>query len=61
MPVEFKCADIGADTCREHFVAGTCEELMDQVAEHLRTVHRVRTPTQTLMTYIAKKVKVTSS
>ncbi|HEX2179133.1 MAG TPA: DUF1059 domain-containing protein [Actinomycetota bacterium] len=60
MPVEFRCSDIGADTCKKHFVAQTWEELMDQVADHLRIVHRVRTPTQTLMTYIAKKVKVTS-
>ena len=59
MPVEFKCSDIGADTCKRHFIATTQDELMDQVAEHLRLVHSVRTPTQTLMTYIAKKVKVT--
>jgi predicted small metal-binding protein len=61
MPVEFKCSDIGADTCKKHFVAQTWEELMGQVADHLRIVHRVKTPTQTLMTYIAKKVKVTSA
>ncbi len=61
MPVEFRCSDIGADTCKKHFVAATLDELMGQVAEHLRTVHRVKTPTQTLMTYIAKKVNVTSS
>jgi predicted small metal-binding protein len=60
MPVEFRCSDIGADTCKKHFVAPTWEELMGQVAEHLRIVHRVKTPTQTLMTYIAKKVKVSS-
>jgi len=60
MPVEFRCADIGADTCRRHFVADSWDELMSQVAEHLSSVHMVRTPTQTLMTYIAKKVKVTS-
>jgi predicted small metal-binding protein len=61
MPVEFRCADIGADTCSKHFVAETHEELMEQVSEHLKAVHRVKTPTQTLMTYIAKKVKVISS
>lgn len=61
MPVEFRCADIGADTCTKHFVAMTWDELMAQVAEHLRVVHRVKTPTRTLMTYIAKKVRVTSS
>lgn len=61
MPVEFKCSDIGADTCTKHFIAETFEELMEQVSEHLRIVHRVRTPTQTLMTYIAKKVRVTSN
>lgn len=61
MPLEFKCADIGADTCSKRFVAETHEELMEQVSEHLKAVHRVKTPTQTLMTYISKKVKVTSS
>lgn len=60
MPVEFRCADIGADTCRQQFTAPTLEDLMEEIAEHLRTVHRVRTPTQTLMTYIAKKVTVTA-
>ncbi len=57
MPVEFKCSDIGADTCTKHFIAATWEELRGQVEEHLKVVHRVKTPTQTLMTYIAKKVK----
>lgn len=60
MTVEFRCADIGADTCSKHFIAETWGELMDQVSEHLRVVHRVKTPTQTLMTYIAKKVRVTT-
>lgn len=59
MPVEFRCADIGADTCTKHFVAESWEELMSQVTEHLVEVHRVKTPTQTLLTYIAKKVTVT--
>jgi predicted small metal-binding protein len=58
MPVEFRCSDIGADTCTKHFIAETWEELKGQVEEHLKDVHRVKTPTQTLMTYIAKKVKV---
>lgn len=61
MPVEFRCSDIGADTCTGHFVAATWEELRDEVAEHLVKVHRVKAPTRTLLTYIAKKVKVTSS
>ncbi|CAN5837290.1 hypothetical protein BH23ACT12_BH23ACT12_16000 [soil metagenome] len=61
MPVEFKCADIGADTCTKHFVAETHAELMEQVSEHLKVVHQVKTPTQTLMTYIAKKVTIVSS
>lgn len=60
MPVEFRCSDIGADTCTQRFVAATWDELRGQVEEHLKVVHRVKTPTQTLMTYIAKKVKVIS-
>jgi predicted small metal-binding protein len=61
MPVEFRCSDIGADTCTKHFVAETWDELREPGEEHLKVVHRVKTPTQTLMTYIAKKVKVIST
>ncbi len=37
--------------------AGSKEEVLRQVAVHLRDVHRVMTPTQTVMNYIAQHIK----
>lgn len=52
--MEVRCADVGADTCKARFTAETREELVRQVAKHLREVHNVSTPTQTFMTYYLK-------
>lgn len=52
---EVRCADVGADTCKGHFKAGTKDELARQVADHLHKVHEVKAPTQTFLTYYLKK------
>ena len=51
---EIRCADTGAFTCRAHFSAETMEDLLRQVAEHLRVRHDVKQPTQTFLNYCAK-------
>ena len=51
---EHRCSNVGAFTCNGHFKAETKDELMRQVARHLREEHNVKTPTQTLMNYVAK-------
>ena len=56
MALEFRCADVGADTCKAIFIAESWPELMQLVSNHLIEVHRVSTPTQTLMQFIAIKV-----
>lgn len=51
--LQFRCVDVGAD-CKGHFTAETSEDLVKQVSEHLQIVHRVRTPTQTIMKYFTR-------
>ncbi|MBW3591721.1 MAG: DUF1059 domain-containing protein [Actinobacteria bacterium] len=53
--MEVRCADVGADTCNARFTAETQEELVRQLARHLREAHNVPTPTQTFMTYYLKQ------
>lgn len=50
---QFRCVDVGAD-CNGHFSAQTTEDLVKQVSEHLRTVHNIKTPSQTIMKYVTK-------
>jgi len=51
------CADVGADACQRQFKAETKEELVRQVARHLKEVHDVKTPTQTFITLYAQHAK----
>jgi predicted small metal-binding protein len=51
---EHRCANVGAFPCKAHLQADTMDELMRKVAEHLRTVHAVKTPTATILNYVAK-------
>jgi predicted small metal-binding protein len=51
-----RCVDVGA-SCWGQFVAASNEDLIKQVSEHFKKVHKVNMPSQTLMNYIAKKVK----
>lgn len=51
---EHRCSNVGADSCNGRFTAGTEDELLRKVADHLREKHAVKTPSQTIMNYIAK-------
>jgi predicted small metal-binding protein len=59
LEVRFACAWIGADTCDWAPVADSQEEMLRKVAEHLATVHRVKAPTQTILTFVAKHTRIT--
>ena len=54
--MSFSCASIGAGTCKGHFEAAIRKVIMRQVADHLYRVHNIKTPTQTIMTYVAEHV-----
>ena len=45
---------MGAFTCKGTFRADSMDDLLRQVADHLRERHAVKTPTATIMNYIAK-------
>jgi predicted small metal-binding protein len=55
----FRCVDVGAD-CKGHFVAASNEDLIREVSEHLQKIHKVKLPTQTLLSYIAKNLSSSS-
>ncbi|MGH7425642.1 MAG: DUF1059 domain-containing protein, partial [Candidatus Methylomirabilales bacterium] len=46
---EHRCSNVGADSCNGRFTAGTEDELLRKVADHLREKHAVKTPSQTIM------------
>jgi predicted small metal-binding protein len=48
---EFKC---DSPTCNSKLSAGTRDQLMAQVAEHVRTVHNIPVPTQSILSYLEK-------
>lgn len=54
---EVRCADVGADTCQGHFKAESKTELIRMVAKHLKEVHKVDPPNQTIVTLYAKHSK----
>ncbi|MGH2689874.1 MAG: DUF1059 domain-containing protein [Actinomycetota bacterium] len=51
---EHRCANVGAFPCKAELKADTMDELMRKVADHLQTVHAVKTPTATILNYVAK-------
>lgn len=53
---ELRCADSGA-TCNGHFKAGTDEELLRIVGDHLKSKHKVKTFTQTLQNFVLRIAK----
>jgi predicted small metal-binding protein len=54
---EHRCANIGAASCNRVFRAETMEELLRIVAEHARKQHAVKTPTATIMNYVARMAR----
>ncbi len=57
MAYEFRCADAGADPCHGNFRAETEQELLEKVADHLRTKHNVQNVSKTLQNYILTKTE----
>ncbi|HEX2053384.1 MAG TPA: DUF1059 domain-containing protein [Actinomycetota bacterium] len=54
MALKYSCASAGADTCGFSTTATDKADLARQLAQHLSTVHSVRTPTQTIVRYLIK-------
>ena len=46
---EFQC---GSPVCHSRFTAPTKDELMRQVAEHVRTKHDIPVPTKSILGYL---------
>jgi predicted small metal-binding protein len=51
---QFRCVDIGAD-CSGQFAASTQQDLLRQVSDHLSKSHNIKIPSQTILSYIAKR------
>jgi predicted small metal-binding protein len=45
----FEC---GSPVCRTRFTSGDNEELMREVANHVRTAHRITAPTASILDYL---------
>lgn len=46
---EFQC---GSPECSTQFTATDREELLREIAEHVKKKHKVATPTETLVSYL---------
>lgn len=42
-------------SCKGHFSAESTEDLVKVVSEHLKTVHKIKMPSRTILSYVAKK------
>jgi predicted small metal-binding protein len=54
--IQFRCADSGT-VCPAFLRASSQEDLERGVAEHFRRLHHVKTPTETLMSYLVGLAK----
>ena len=54
MSLKYSCASVGADTCGFKTTASDKADLARQLADHLVSVHAVKTPTQTIVRYLIK-------
>ena len=52
--LNYSCAAAGADTCGYRIEAENKSDLVRRLAEHLKSVHRVNQPTQTIISYLVK-------
>lgn len=60
MALKYSCASVGADTCGFKTTASDKTDLARQLANHLVTVHNVKTPTQTIVRYLIKTAEQNS-
>ncbi len=56
MAYEFGCPTAGSD-CSWKVAGATEEAVMAKVADHARKVHKVKTPTGTIMSYLRSTLK----
>lgn len=42
-------------SCKGHFSAENSEDLLKVVSEHLQTVHKIKMPSRTILSYVSKK------
>ncbi|HEX2178507.1 MAG TPA: DUF1059 domain-containing protein [Actinomycetota bacterium] len=61
MALNYSCAAAGADTCGYKTTANDKMELARQLADHLVKVHAVKTPTQTIVSYLIKTAEETGN
>ncbi len=54
---EFRC---DSPSCDSHLTASDKQDLMVQVEQHVKDVHKVENPTQTILSYLASTVTDTS-
>ena len=57
MPNTYACANAGASTCGFRTTWTDEADLRRQIANHLVTVHEVKTPTATIVNYLVKVAK----
>lgn len=60
MTLHYSCAGAGADTCGFKTTATDRTDLARQLAEHLK-VHKVMTPTQTVVKYLIHTAEQTGN
>ena len=54
--IQFRCADSGT-VCPAILTASSSDDLERHVGDHFRRLHHVKTPTETLMSYLATLAK----
>ena len=57
MTNQYACANAGASTCGFRTTWTDEADLRRQIANHLVTVHEVKTPTATIVNYLVKVAK----
>jgi predicted small metal-binding protein len=57
MANQYACANAGASTCGFRTTWTDEADLRRQIANHLVTVHEVKTPTATIVNYLVKVAK----
>lgn len=57
MAYQFSCRDAGHDLCGWKVKASTEEELVRQLADHVKRVHHLKTVPDTIVNYAKTKVR----
>lgn len=57
MTYDFRCRDAGATACRGHLTAKDEQEFKAKLAGHLKKVHHVDVPSDTIVDYLVDVAK----